>query len=336
MSLALLSMLILVMVAGCASGTTDKGEGNVHGPGNGKEISFADAGWDSAKFHNAVSGLIADKVFAYTWSEIPGSTTILHEGLIKGEVDVHMEVWTDNIATYNQDIKDGKIKDLGVNFDDNIQGIYVPTYVIKGDSEKGIEPMAPDLKTVEDLKKYPELFPDDDNSSKGRLYGAIPGWEVDEIMNKKYKFLGLDENFVYFRPGSEAALASALTSAYDRGEAIAAYYWEPTWLMGMYDFTLLEDIPYDENTYIEGETALPSVKVVVGASNQFAEDNPEFIEFLSKYETSSALTSEALAYMEESGADYIKTAEWFLKENDNLIDEWLNPDDAKIIREYLQ
>lgn len=335
--LTLLSILILVTIAGCtATNDSENGEGTIEGPGSGTEIAFADAGWDSAKFHNAVAGLIAEQVYGYTWREVPGSTTILHEGLIKGEVDVHMEVWTDNLANYDNDVAEGKLKDLGVNFDDNIQGIYVPTYVIEGDSEKGIEAVAPDLKTVEDLKKYPDIFPDDDDKTKGRLYGAIPGWEVDEIIYKKYKHFGLDENFIYFRPGSEAALASALTSAYDRGEPIAAYYWEPTWLMGMYDFTLLEDEPYDEDTYIEGKTALPSVNVVVGASNDFAEENPEFIEFLSKYETSSALTSEALAYMEETGANYTETAEWFLKEYDEFIDEWLNPDGATKIREYLQ
>jgi len=52
----------------------------------------------------------------------------------------------------------GTAIDLGPNFPDSTQGWYVPTYVIKGDKERGIEPMAPDLKTVEDMPKYWELF----------------------------------------------------------------------------------------------------------------------------------------------------------------------------------
>jgi glycine betaine/proline transport system substrate-binding protein len=39
-------------------------------------------------------------------------------------------------------------------------------------------------------------------------------------MYKKYEFLNLDEKFVYFRPGSDAALAAAFTGAYERGEPI--------------------------------------------------------------------------------------------------------------------
>jgi glycine betaine/proline transport system substrate-binding protein len=300
-----------------------------------KEIAFADVGWDSVKFHNAVAGLIAEQIFGYEWREVPGSTTVLHEGLLKGEIDVHMEEWTDNLATYEKDLNEGKFKDLGVNFDDNDQGFYVPRYVIEGDSERGIKAMAPDLKYVWDLKKYPDVFPDAEIKDMGRIYGAIPGWEVDEIIHNKYLHYNLDENFVYFRPGSDAALSSALTSAYEKGEPIVAYYWEPTWLMGKYDFVLLEDKPFDANTYLEGKTELPSVKVNIGVSNKFYEQSPEMVEFLTKYKTSSDLTSEALAHMQETGANYIETAKWFLKQHDELIDQWLNQSDAQKMRAYL-
>jgi glycine betaine/proline transport system permease protein/glycine betaine/proline transport system substrate-binding protein len=302
---------------------------------NNKEIVFADAGWDSIKFHNAVAGLIAEELYGYSWREVPGSSTVLHEGLINGEVEVHMEVWTDNLATYEKDLSEGKFKDLGTNFNDNYQGLYVPRYVIEGDEERGLEPVAPDLKYVWDLKKYPDVFPDAESKNMGRMYGAIPGWEVDTILHNKYLHYGLDENFIYFRPGSDAALASAITSAYEKGEPIVAYYWEPTWLMGKFDMVLLQDKPYDPATYKDGQTELPAVNVTVGVSNDFHENNPEMVEFLSKYKTSSSLTSEALAHMQDSGENYTETAKWFLTEHDELLDEWLNADDANTIRESL-
>lgn len=318
-SVLLLSVLILTLT-GCA----DK-----------KEIAFADAGWDSIKFHNAVAGTIINELYGHTWKEVVGSTTVLHEGLIKGEIDVHMEVWTDNIATYDEDLENGKLKELGINFDDNYQGVYVPRYVIEGDAERGIEASAPDLKTVWDLKKYPDIFPDDDNKNMGRLYGAIPGWEIDQILNNKYYYYGLDDTFIYFRPGSDAALSAAITSAYEKGQPIAAYYWEPTWLLGKYDMVLLEDNPYDVNTYKDGETELPPVRVTVGMSNDFAKDNQELIDFLSKYRTSSALTSEALAYMQDTGSDYVATAKWFMSEHPELLDQWLSTEDAQKIKDSL-
>ena len=291
-----------------------------------KEVRFADAGWDSNKVHNAVAGFIIENAFGYTWSEVPGSTPILHEAIKSGEIDIHMEEWTDNITSYYPDLKAGLFQELGTNFDDNKQGIYVPRYVI--------ENMAPDLKSVKDLPKYKKLFKDSENPEKGRIYGAIPGWEIDNIMYKKYEAYGLDKDFVYFRPGSDAALSAAFTAAYEKKEPIVGYYWEPSWLLGKYDFILLEDEPYDEK-YFEGKTACPSVKVTIAASNKFKEKAPEIADFLSKYHTSSKLTSEALAHMQETGDNYNATAKWFLKNNDNLIDQWLTADKAAAVRKAL-
>jgi len=324
-SILLLITIILTTIVGCSKeAKTDR------------VISFADAGWDSIRFHNAVAATIIEELWGYSWTVITGSTPVTHQGLLSGEIDVHMEIWSANIASYEEDKAEDRFQELSTNFNDNYQGIYVPRYVIEGDPERGIEPLAPDLKYVWDLKDYPHIFKDDENPGMGRIYGAIPGWEVDQILYNKYLHYGLDENFIYFRPGSDASLAAAITAAYERGEPIAAYYWEPTWLLGMYDMVLLQDEPYNPDTYLEGETEIPPVNVTIGVSNDFyQEGHEEVVEFLSNYQTSSALTSEALAYMQETGADYIDTAKWFLQEHSELIDQWLKPEDAEKIKASL-
>jgi glycine betaine/proline transport system substrate-binding protein len=154
------------------------------------------------------------------------------------------------------------------------------------------------------------------------------GWAADDIMYKKYEYSKLDEKFVYFRPGSDAALAAAFTGAYERGEPIVGYYWEPTWLMGKYDFVLLEDAPFNPTDFLLGKTAFDSVRVTITTRPGFDTDHPEYSAFLRRYKTSSALTSEALTYMQDTGADYKATALWFLKNHDYLLDEWLDADKA--------
>ena len=136
---------------------------------------FGDAGWDSMKFHNAVAMLIAKEAYGMETEEISGSTAITYNALKRGDIHVYTETWTDSIAPYQQDVQDGKIIELGINYDDNIQGLYVPRYVIEGDESRGIAPMAPDLKTVADLKNYANLFQDPEDPGKGRIYGAISG-----------------------------------------------------------------------------------------------------------------------------------------------------------------
>ncbi|MFB0972311.1 MAG: hypothetical protein QMB54_04940, partial [Neofamilia sp.] len=51
-----LVLLISMLLSSCGENTTGK-----------KEIKFADAGWDSIKFHNAVAGTILEELYGYTW-----------------------------------------------------------------------------------------------------------------------------------------------------------------------------------------------------------------------------------------------------------------------------
>jgi len=296
---------------------------------------FADAGWDSIRLHNAIAAYIGEVAYDLETEEISGSTPITYSGLISGDIDVYMELWTDNLATYDDDIAAGAFVELGVNFDDNAQGFYVPRYVIEGDAERGIEAMAPDLKTVADLANYSDVFADPEDTSKGRIYGAISGWDIDEIMRSKYEFYGLDAMYNYMDPGSDAALAAAFASAYKKGDPIVGYYWEPTWLTGKYDLVLLDDAPYDPDLYKAGECACPSVSVTVGVSNDFYAAQPAFCEFLSKYRTSSALTAEALTYIMDNDASYEEAAKWFLTQHDDLLTEWLPADKAQMVRDAL-
>lgn len=297
-----------------------------------KTIVFGDAGWDSIRFHNAVAGFILESAYGYRTQEVSGTTAVTYKALLEGDIGVYMETWTDSLATYRDDLASGEIAELSVNFDDNKQGLYVPRYVIEGDKTRGIEPLAPDLKSIADLAKYKDVFADPEEKGKGRLYGSIPGWEVDKILYNKYLKYHLDDTYTYFRPGSDAALAAAFTAAYEKGEPVVGYYWEPTWLTGKYDLVLLEDEPYNAENYLDGVGAFPSVRVTVCVNKKLLTEAPDAVEFLKKYKTSSGLTASALAYMAETKADYRQTAVWFLKGNDSLLSDWLPADKAELVR----
>jgi ABC-type proline/glycine betaine transport system substrate-binding protein len=308
------------------------------GPGaeQGKKIVLSDAGWDSIRIHNEIVKIIAEKAYNMKTEVVTGSTPVTHTALLRGDIDVNLETWTSNIATYKDDLKSGAIVELGINFDDNRQGIYVPRYVVEGDARRGIKAAAPGLVTVADIKKYPQVFRDEENPGKGRIYGAIPGWVVDEITFRKFNYYRLNENFIYFRPGSEATLYAAFTSAYEKGLPIAGYLWEPTWITGKYDLVLLKDAPYkSEEDFLAGRTEFPSVPVAVAANKKFVAKEPEFADFLKKYRTSSAYTAEALAYMQNNKAGYVEVAKYMLKKYPELLDKWLPANKAGMVREYV-
>lgn len=176
-----------------------------------KTIVFTNNQWDSQMFHNAVARFIVENVFdGYEVELSTGSSTLNWQGIINGDVDLDIESWTDNVATYADDVAGGDIIPLGILVPDSAQGYYVPRYMIEGDPDRGIKPMTPDLKNVADLAKYAAIFKDPEDSAKGRIYGSIPGWMIDTIMYKKYEYYKLNEGYSYFRVGSEAVLFASL------------------------------------------------------------------------------------------------------------------------------
>ena len=288
-------------------------------------IVFADCGWDSIRIHNAIAAFILEKGYGYNTDVINGSSPIAIRGLRQGDIDICMEAWTDNVKdVYEPGLENGEIVELSVNFDDNAQGLYVPTYVIKGDEERNIEPIAPELRSIKDLPKYWEVFKDPDEPSRGRIYGAPPNWLSDEILRTKMETYDLKKTYDYFNPGSDTSLNTSIVSAYEKGEPWVGYYWDPTWIIGKYDMTLLEDEPFDEAKWANGYTCeFPGVKVTVAANKHFAEQHPDVVGFLENYETSTKLTSEMLAYMQDNDAEAEEVAKWFLEEYEEVWTQWI-------------
>lgn len=315
------------MLAACSS---DDGEFD--------KVVFADAGWDSIRVHNHIAQTIIEEGFGYDTEVIAGSTAATLQGLRKGEINVYMELWTDNIKeAYEESIESGDVIKVATNFDDNEQGLYVPTYVIEGDEERGIEPMAPDLRTVEDLKNYPDVFVDPEDSSKGRIINGPTGWAVEEAITEKFETYGLDETMNNFIPGSDSAAVADLVNHYENGEAWVGYYWSPTWVTAKYDLTLLEEPEFDQEVWDENKgTEFPPNDVVIGVHKDMPDQASDIVDFLSNYETSSDLTEEALNYMEETDASEEEAAIWWMKEFEDVWTEWIDEDTAEKVKDAIQ
>lgn len=326
-----LSILALVLVTPLVFGLSHA---------QAQPLVFVDWSWDSALVHNRIAGFVAKHGFGYEVDYLFADTVPGIQGMRRGDIDISMETWVDNIQEiWNEAIAEGSLIDLGPNFPNAPQGWYVPTYMIEGDPERGIEPITPDLKSVFDLPKYWEVFRDRENPRKGRFYNGVTGWVVSEHNVKRLHTYGLDEYYDVFYPGSQAAMDTAIMRAYERGEPWFGYYWEPTWIMGSLDMTMLEEPPYtdacwDEHTGDYG-CAFPAVAVRIAVNHQLLDQAPDFVEFLRNYETDLSHTNEALAFMETTGGNADDAALWFLREYEELWTQWLAPDVAAKVKAAL-
>ena len=302
-----------------------------------KPIVFGDNSWDSVQVHNRIAGFIIKHGYGYSVDYIAVNTAPLMLGLSKGDIDVYMESWTQNMQEiYDKMINDGTILDLGPNFPDSWQGWLVPTYMIKGDSARGIKATAPDLKSVFDLPKYWKLFKDPEDPNKGRFHNSITGWQCTKHNSKKLKAYGLDKYFNDFMPGSDPALSGSMAAAYKKGQTWVGYYWSPTWVLGLYDMTPLEEPPYDPKVWktTKGCEFGPfDVNVLVNSG--FQKKAPEVFGFLKKYETTTAQNNKFLSHMKESKGSTQDAAIWFLEKYESTWTKWVSPEVSKKVKAAL-
>ena len=305
-----------------------------------RPVVFANLDWDANAFHMEVAKWIVEAGYGCRTDHLSGSTLPMFQGMMRGDIDVMMETWLSNLAdVYDRAVASKKVVQVGVNYDDGKLGWFVPRYLIEGDAKRGIAASAPDLKSVSDLPRYKHLFRDQEEPKKGRFYNGILGWVLESASTRKLGAYGLNSDYTNFHPGTAAALDAAISSAYERGRPIVFAYWGPTWILGKYDMVMLKEPPFDKAKWArlldpsqnpEGAgVAFPDIPVLIAVSGKFHRAAPKLTDFLSKYRTSSRLTSEALAYMQtHKGATAKDAARQFLKTRPNVWQKWVPADVA--------
>ncbi len=310
-----------------------------------KPIVFGGLDWDSNAFHTAIAQFIISHGYGCEVRLMPGTTIPLHAGLVRGDIDVLMEVWPgSNPPSWEEGLAKGVLVSLGVNVPDAIQAWFVPRYLVEGENAK-----AKGLKSVSDLPKFKAVFRDPEEPSKGRFYNCSAGWQCEVMNTKKLYAYGLVEHFTNFRPGTGAALSAAIDSSIRRKRPILFYYWGPTWLLGKIekDVVRLEEPAYDEAKWnallaledpkaAKDATAYPVVRIDVGARKDLVERAPKIAEFLKAYTTSDALVSAALSHMQESGGTADDAARHFLLNNGEVWRAWVPADVAERVATNLR
>jgi glycine betaine/proline transport system substrate-binding protein len=174
-------------------------------------------------------------------------------------------------------------------------------------------------------------------------------WRSYRILQLKASYYGLDEYFDFITPETEADLTNAIVQAYENGDPVVAYYWEPTWLMGKYDLVLLEEPEYTEECWAEMVVAIdqeplgsvsqacafPTYDIHKGIYGGLLEEAPELVVFIKNMFVGTQRVNELAAYMADNEAEPEEVAIYYLKNYENEWKRWVPDDIAEKVKTSL-
>jgi glycine betaine/proline transport system substrate-binding protein len=322
-ALVALAFVLLTIITACgAAATPEVVERQVvvtPTPGPKQPIVFSDLNWTSAKLQNRIAMFIVEHGYGYPASTISGDSIALFNSLIDGSTQVTMEVWLPNQQeAWDDALAKGSIIPVGRSLDDSWQSAFVvPRYVLDEN---------PGLRSVQDLRKFKDLFATPDSDGKARLINCVSGWACHDINQKKVEAYGLSDVVQLVTPDSADALFASLEGAYSKKDPWLGYVWGPTKVASNLDLAVLEEPDCVRGQKPEEGCAYPTSRVLIAVHPSLISRAPEVVEFLRRWDFGADSQIAAEDWMSETDATVDEAAIWYLKNNQQWT-KWV-PDDV--------
>jgi glycine betaine/proline transport system substrate-binding protein len=305
-------------------------------------VTIASMNWQSAEVISNLDKFILNEGYGCQAEITVGDTVPTITSMAeKGQPDIAPEAWIDLLPdVVAKGTQEGRIVKVGSPLPDGgNQGWWIPKYV--SDAH-------PDIKTIPDLLKHPELFPGEEDPSKGAILNGPQGWGGTVVTTQLFKAFGGEKaKFTLIDTGSAAGLDGAIAKAYERKKSFATYYWAPTALLGKYPMVKLEaGVKNDPAEWKRCNTvadcpdpkpnAWPIDTIVTLVAKPFSEKaGPEVMTYLEKRSWSNQTIGKLMAWMTDNQASGEDGAKHFLKENKDIWTKWVSKDAAKKIEAAL-
>ena len=315
--------LIIVLAVGLACGGGDSEEDGSKGT-----IFLVDQDWNGQLVLTAVAQILLEQEIGYSVATkfSPADSAHLFTGLQDGDFHFVCCNWPSYSAELLDEFvnEDGKesVERLGLVGISGDSGWYVPSYVINGDSSRGIAAVAPDLRTVEQLNQYKSVFATSDTGESGRLLEFTPAW--DTRGEERLEAFGADYQVIF--AGSEAAALAELDAAFTRGDPVLTYLWEPHWAHVTYDLVQVEMPEWTPDCYPDGDDfgcGFPSDPVAKLVWPGLKDEFPDAYAFLSNFQLTNAQQTAIVLNHEENDLTVRGAAQEWVDANEDIWQEWI-------------
>ena len=322
--LAALSIIAALVIALAAALGCGQGAGGSETAG---AIHLAEQDWQGQVVTTAVAQILLEQQMGHAVATrfAPSDSEELFIALESGDIHFACCNWPSYSAPYIDEYLGGekpRVQRMGPSGIIGRTGWYVPSYVVRGDPQRGIAAAAPDLRAVADLNRRQSLFAAAETGGRGRLIDITPDWNTRS--QERLQALGIDFQTVF--AGSESAALAQLDAAYRRGEPFLTFLWEPHWAHAKYDLVRLEMPPWTPECYPAGpryDCGYPTDVVAKLAWPGLKRRFPEAYEFLSRFQMTNEQQNEIVLNVTQNGLSARQAAQRWVDDNEPVWRAWI-------------
>lgn len=304
-------------------------------------VKVANMNWQSAEVLAQVDKLILSAGYGCNVELVPGDTMpTLTSMMEKGQPDVAPEAWINAVRQpLDAAVKEGRLHYAAQSLPDGgVEGWWIPKYVADAH---------PEIKTIDDALKRPDLFPAPEAKGKGAVHNCPSGWSCQITTENAFKaWDAKGKGFVMVDTGSAAGLDGSIAKAYERKQAWLGYYWSPTAILGKYEMVKLDaGVPFDKEAYdscnsvancanpVKNDWARADVFTVV--TDEFSKRAGPAGEYLKQRGWSNDTVNGVLAWMTDNQANGEDAARHFLRTQPEVWERWVSADVAAKVKATL-
>ncbi len=305
-------------------------------------VTVGEMNWTSGIFTANVDKYILEKGYGCTVELLTGATMSIGASLTKkSQPDIVPEFWT---RSYTKGLNDALAKGTIIKTGDlfiggGSEGFWIPKYLVDE---------YPELKTIEGIKKRPDLFPHPENPKRAGFFTCPPGWNCEISTENLFEFLKMEEaGFDLVATGSQAGLDTSLLKAYGQKEGWIGYYWTPTNLLSNVDMVKVDLVLETNEKEFESCVTVIDCKTKIGSSyppapvhtyitTKASERYPFINEYLKKRTYPYEDIRKVLAWIDKNQPTGVDQATYFLKQYPQLWTDWVPEDVVTRINSSLQ
>jgi glycine betaine/proline transport system substrate-binding protein len=305
------------------------------------EVSIAEMNWASAGVAAHVDKYILENGYGCTVTLVTGDTmptfTSMNE---KAQPDMAPELWVNAVRTpLDAAIKEGRLIEAAPLLSEGgVEGWWIPKFLADAH---------PDIKTVQDALKHPELFPAPEDASKAAIINCPSGWNCQVSTANLYKALGADKlGFELVDTGSAAGLDGSISNAFEKQQGWLGYYWAPTAILGKYQMTRLSfgvdhnKADWDACTAVPDcpdpkVNSYPTSDVYTVVTKAFSEKAGVAMDYVKVRKWDNGTVNKVLAWMTDNQGTNEDAAKHFLETYPDMWTKWVAPDVAEKVKAAL-